>query len=48
MKKYLIIVAIVIFGLGAATIASVLVIESKTQSFSDSDNKIHFDGYFKV
>lgn len=48
MKKYLIIVAIVIFGLGAATIASDLVIESKTQSFSESDNKIHFDGDVKV
>lgn len=48
MKKYLIIAAIVILGLGAATIASDLVIESKTQSFSESDNKIHFDGDVKV
>ena len=48
MKKFLIIVAIVVLGLGAATIASDLVIESKTQSFSESDNKIHFDGDVKV
>ena len=48
MKKYLIIAVAILFGLGAATIASDLIIESKTQSFSETDNKIHFDGAVKV
>ena len=48
MKKYLIIAVAILFGLGAATIASDLIIESKTQSFSETDNKIHFDGDVKV
>ena len=48
MKKYLIIAVAILFGLGAATIASDLIIESKTQSFSETDNKIHFDGDGKV
>lgn len=48
MKKYLIIAVAILFGLGAATIASDLIIESKTQSFSEADNKIHFDGDVKV
>lgn len=48
MKKYLIIAVAILFALGAATIASDLIIESKTQSFSETDNKIHFDGDVKV
>ena len=48
MKKYLTIAVAILFGLGAATIASDLIIESKTQSFSETDNKIHFAGDVKV
>lgn len=46
MKKLLVILAVVIFGLGA--VASDLIIDSKTQSYSEKDNKIHFDGDVKV
>lgn len=47
MKKVLaILILITLFGLSA--IASDLVIESKTQTFSEKDNKIKFEGEVKV
>lgn len=46
MKKLLSILTLIIFGLCA--FASDLVIDSKTQSFSEKDNKVHFDGDVKV
>ena len=46
MKKLLIIFLLMIAGLGV--IASDLVIESKTQTFSDSEHKIKLDGGVRV
>lgn len=48
MKKFLIALAITAFSLGIMVQASDLIIESKTQSFSESDNKIKFKGDVKV
>ena len=48
MKKYLIIAVAILFGLGAATIAADIIIESKTQSCSETDNKSHVAGDVKV
>lgn len=42
MKKLLIIIAVMIFSAGIIAQASDLVIESKTQTFSEEDNKIKF------
>ncbi len=42
MKKFLIVIAIVLFSAGVIAQASDLVIESKTQTFSEEDNKIKF------
>ena len=44
MKKFLIISVTLIFGFALAAIASDLVIESKTQSYSETDNKIKMQG----
>jgi lipopolysaccharide export system protein LptA len=46
MKKFLIILMLMLTGIGV--IASDLVIESKTQTFSDSERKIKLDGGVKV
>ncbi len=48
MKKLLITIAILMFSLGIIAQASDLVIESKTQTFSEEDNKIKFKGDVKV
>jgi len=48
MKKLLITIAIMMFSLGIIAQASDLVIESKSQTFSESDNKIKFKGDVKV
>lgn len=48
MKKLLISVAILMFLSGLATQASDLIIESKTQTFSENDNKIKFKGDVQV
>ena len=48
MKKIIIAFAIAIFSLGIIAQASDLIIESKSQTFSESDNKIKFDGDVKV
>ena len=48
MKKIIIAFAIAIFSLGIIAQASDLIIESKSQTFSESDNKIKFDGNVKV
>lgn len=48
MKKILTTLALIILGAGLAAYASDLVIESKTQSFSENDNKIKFNGDVKV
>ena len=48
MKKLLIIVAIMMFSAGIIAQASDLVIESKTQTFSEEDNKIKFKDDVKV
>ena len=48
MKKLLISLAIAIFSIGLIAQASDLIIESKTQSYSESDNKIKFNGNVKV
>ncbi len=44
MKKFLIIGLIAVFGFALAAIASDLIIESKTQSYSETDNKIKMQG----
>ena len=50
MRKNLIILIVLIIGLSAITyaIASDLVIESKTQTYSEKENKIKFDGDVQV
>ena len=48
MKKFLIVLAITAFSLGIIAQASDLVIESKSQTFSEDDNKIKFKGDVKV
>jgi len=48
MKKILIALTIIICTIGLIAQASDLVIESKTQSFNESDSKIKFDGDVKV
>ena len=48
MKKFLITLAISAFSLGIIAQASDLVIESKSQTFSENDNKIKFNGDVKV
>ena len=48
MKKFLIILGIFLTVIGTGVIASDLVIESKTQVFSDSEHKIKLDGDVKV
>ncbi len=48
MKKFLIGIAVIMFSLGIIAQASDLVIESKTQTFSEEDNKIKFKGDVKV
>lgn len=48
MKKILAALTLILLSAGVAVHASDLVIESKTQSFSESDNKIKFNGDVKV
>ena len=48
MKKIILALAITILTAGVIVQASDLVIESKTQSYSETDNKIKFDGDVKV
>lgn len=48
MKKIIIALAIATFSLGIIAQASDLIIESKSQTFSEADNKIKFDGNVKV
>lgn len=48
MKKLLISIAVVMFSLGLIVQASDLIIESKSQTFSEADNKIKFKGDVKV
>ena len=48
MKKILTALTLILLTAGIAVQASDLVIESKTQSFSENDNKIKFDGDVKV
>ncbi|MCR5265508.1 MAG: hypothetical protein K6E29_02810 [Cyanobacteria bacterium RUI128] len=48
-KKFLIIMSLLVICLGAiGVIAEDLIIESKTQTFSETDSKIKFDGDVKV
>jgi len=48
-KKFLIILSLLVICLGAiGVIAEDLIIDSKTQTFSETDNKIKFDGDVKV
>ena len=48
-RKFLIILSLLVICLGAiGVIAEDLIIDSKTQSFSETDNKIKFDGDVKV
>ena len=48
MKKILTAILMLGFAFGICAFASDLVIESKTQSFNESENKIKFDGDVKV
>ena len=48
MKKLILTVIISLFALGIVVQASDLVIESKTQSYSEQENKLKFDGDVKV
>ena len=48
MKKLILILTIAALSLGIVTQASDLVIESKTQSYSEGENKIKFNGDVKV
>ena len=48
-RKFLIIISLLVICLGAiGVIAEDLIIESKTQTFSETDSKIKFDGNVKV
>src|SRR5574344_1943583 len=44
MKKFSILALVIIFGFALTTLASDLTIESKTQSYSETDNKIKMEG----
>ena len=48
MKKLILTIIISVFVLGIAVQASDLVIESKTQSYNEQENKLKFDGNVKV
>jgi lipopolysaccharide export system protein LptA len=48
VKKILLTLFITLFALGLIVQASDLIIESKTQSYEEKDNKIKFDGNVKV
>lgn len=48
MKKVLIILSVASLFLGLSAMASDLVIQSKTQSFSEKDNKVKFEGDVNV
>ena len=48
MKKILISIFILMLSAGIITNASDLIIESKNQTYNESDNKIKFDGDVKV
>ena len=48
MKKLIFTIIISLFALGIVVQASDLVIESKTQSYSEQENKLKFDGNVKV
>uniref|UniRef100_UPI0040254DA1 hypothetical protein n=1 Tax=Candidatus Scatousia sp. TaxID=3085663 RepID=UPI0040254DA1 len=48
MNKILVALTLLIFAGGLAAQASDLVIESKSQSYAESENKIKFDGNVKV
>ena len=48
MKKIFTALLIAAFTFGIGVFASDLVIESKTQSFNESENRIKFDGDVKV
>ena len=48
MKKFIIAFAIAAFSLGIVTQASDLIIESKSQSYSEDENRIKFNGDVKV
>ena len=48
MKKILIAITLLIFAGGLIVQASDLVIESKSQSYAESENKIKFDGNVNV
>ena len=47
-KKLLTILTVITLLIGLSAMASDLVIQSKTQSFSEKDNKIKFDGDVQV
>ena len=48
MKKLFLTLIIALFALGVVVQASDLIIESKTQSYSEQENKLKFDGNVKV
>ena len=48
MKKVLLFLILALFVTGVTVVASDLIIESKTQTFSDKDKKIKLDGGVKV
>ena len=48
MKKLILTIIISLFALGVVVQASDLIIESKTQSYSEQENKLKFDGNVKV
>lgn len=48
MKKLILTIVISLFALGIVVQASDLVIESKTQSYNEQENKLKFDGNVKV
>lgn len=48
IKKNLIVALCILLSLGAVSVASDLIIESKTQSYSEKDNKVKFEGDVKV
>ena len=48
MKKVLLTLVIALFATGLIVQASDLIIESKTQSYSEQDNKLKFEGDVKV
>ena len=48
MKRIFLTLIIALFTIGLIAQASDLIIESKTQSYDEKDNKIKFDGDVKV